>query len=808
MPILFNLHFQHSGFLIAVAIGICLTAGWSVALLAVDLGDAFEGERTGWRGCALALAAGLGVWTTHFIAILAYRPDLLLRYDAWMTVLSAIVGVVAVGLPMVAVTRARTRRARCIAAAAAGAGIWCMHAVGITGMLDCAHFFSWPTNIAGIVLGTVVMVSWQRNERWSRSRPAGALLFAMAVCATHFVSLAGDVVVASIDEGRTGIMSQGLFAACIALAVSATCLGSLLTFTRVKAAREHEARALRAVLESMTDGLVFIDNGGRLRHFNMRFLDLFDTPAEAIEPGLTIDDFLDAIARYRAWTAEKRAVVGGAMKQWVDADTGFDRECEMEDGRTYHMQCRPVVGQGIVLTFTDISAERTALSNLKHLAYHDSLTGLGNRRALREQKEVRIELGFPFSLLLIDLDEFKRINDAFGHGVGDKLLVHIATELTALLPAGSVIARMGGDEIALLSCEIGDAATALADAIVVRLSAPVVIEGRRLLPSCSIGIAGFAGDLSPEDLMKRADMALYEAKRLGRRRAQPYVPGLAERLAERQQIVDDLHEAVHTADFVLAFQPVVQLSSGITTGYEALIRWNHPTKGWIPPAIFIPIAEDCGLIEEIGRWVIMDACRQLSGWSSHLNVAINVSAAQLKSNALEHHLTQAIFVHGVAAERIEIEITETALIDDADRTAATIDRIRRIGVKVALDDFGTGQSSLSHLRDFQFDRIKIDRSFVVRAGYDPRSMAVLRGIVGVGKELGVLTHAEGVETRDQLDLLRMIGCDAVQGYLVGRPVVPGNDQIEHFERVLRNAASRRARRGTRDVEAGRRRFAA
>ena len=228
----------------------------------------------------------------------------------------------------------------------------------------------------------------------------------------------------------------------------------------------------------------------------------------------------------------------------------------------------------------------------------------------------------------------------------------------------------------------------------------------------------------------------------------------------------------------------------------------------MPPALFIPIAEECGLIEEIGRWVIMDACRQLSGWSSHLAVAINVSAAQLRSEALVHHLTQAILVNGVAADRIEIEITETALIDDADRTAATIDRVRKIGVKVALDDFGTGQSSLSHLRDFQFDRIKIDRSFVVRAGFDSRSMAVLRGIVGIGKELGVLTHAEGVETKDQLDLLRMIGCDAVQGYLVGRPVVPGNDQIERFERALRNAATHRDRRRIDDVSAQRRRFAA
>lgn len=587
MPILFNLHFQHTGSLVAVAVGICLTAGWSVALLTTDLADPDAHEPIGWRHAALALAAGLGVWTTHFIAILAYRPDLLLRYDAFMTVLSAFVGIAAVGLPMVAITQVRTRAQRCLAGAIAGGGIWCMHAVGITGMRDCAHFFSWPTNITGMLLGATIMSAWQVNIRWSRSRPTGCVLFALAVCVTHFVSLSGDVVIGSINEQPGGLLSPGLVAACIAFAVSVTCLGSLLTFTRIKAAREQESRTLKAAMESMTDGLVFIDKDGRLRHFNHRFLDLFDTPAEAIAPGLTIDGFLDAIARYRNWPAEKRALVGGAMKQWVDTDTGFDRECEMEDGRTYQMQCRPVPHQGIVLTFTDVSAERTALADLKHLADHDPLTGLGNRRSLRETKEALIEEGAPFSLLLIDLDEFKRINDAFGHGVGDKLLVHVATQLTGLVPHDSFIARMGGDEIAIIVRETGEAATTLADAIVVRLSILVVVEGRRLLPSCSIGISGFAGDLSPEDLMKRADMALYEAKRLGRRRAQPYVSGLAERLAERQHIVDDLHEALQTAGFTLAFQPVVQLSTGITTGYEALIRWNHPTRGCVPPALFI-----------------------------------------------------------------------------------------------------------------------------------------------------------------------------------------------------------------------------
>ncbi len=772
MPILFNLHFHHSVYLVAVAVGICLTAGWSVALLTTDMTNAREREPIGWRHAALALAAGLGVWATHFIAILAYRPDLLLRYDPGLTLISAIVGIAVIGLPMVVTTQVRSRRGRIAAATCAGAGIWCMHAVGITGMTDCAHFFSWWTNGAGLLVGMAVLATWQISDTLSRSRPLGCMMFALAVCLTHFLSLSGDTVVSSVNEAEGGVLSPGLVAACMTFAVSVTCLGSLLSFSRFKTTREEEARALKAVLESMSDGLVFIGIDGRLRHYNARFLDLFDTPADAITPGLTIDAFIDIVAAHRGWAPAKRALVGTAMTQWVADACSFDRECEMEDGRIYQMQCRPVARQGVVLTFNDVSAERRALGNLTHLAYHDPLTGLGNRRALREQKEAWIAAGAPFSLLLIDLDEFKRINDAFGHGVGDKLLVHVATELRKALPADSVIARMGGDEIAILAAEIGDAATAMADDIVAHLSAPVVIDGRRLLPSCSIGIACFAGDLSPDDLMKRADMALYEAKRLGRRRAQPYVAGLAEHLAERHQIIDDLHDAVQQGGFALAFQPVIELSSGTTTGYEALIRWNHPARGWIAPDVFIPIAEECGLIEDIGRWVIMEACRHLAGWSPHLHVAINVSAVQLKSEALLHHLTQAILVHGIAPDRVEVEITETALIDDAAKTAAMVDRIRRIGIRVALDDFGTGQSSLAHLRDFRFDRIKIDRSFVVRAGSDRRSMAILRSIVGIGKELGVLTHAEGVETKEQLDLLRAIGCDAVQGYLVGKPVVP------------------------------------
>ena len=764
--------FPYAGALLTVAIGICLTAGWSVALLTAELSRTRTAGSPDWRHGALILSAGLGVWATHFSAMLAYRPDLTLSYAPGLTALSALIGIGLVGLPCAALTAVRRRGMRIALAALAGGGIWCMHAVGIAGMTNCQHSYSRTTNLIGAAAGIAAFVTWQARVRWPRPRIAGALFFAAAVCGTHFASLSGDIVRGHVAALHQTIFSPGLVAACIVFAVSVACLACLLTVAQIRSRREREGQALKAVIESMSDGLVFIDAGGSLRHFNRRFLHLFDTPVGLLAPGMTIDRFLDIVAHHRNWNPAKRDLVGGAMKTWAVSTDSFDRECEMEDGRTYLMQCRPVPSQGVVLTFNDVTAERQAMLDLSYLAHHDTLTGLHNRRALQDRTQAMLDEDARFSLLLMDLDEFKQVNDTFGHAVGDKLLIHCATLLRTMMAADSFVARMGGDEIAILVARDAGEALQVAQAIVERLATPVTIDGRRIVPGCSVGVAEWRRGLSAEDLMKRADMALYEAKRTGRRRARGYEAGLAERLLDRQAIIEGLHDAIQTGGFVLAFQPVVALGSGMTSGYEALIRWHHPVRGWVPPDLFIPIAEESGLIEEIGRWVIAEACRQLAGWSPHLHVAINVSAAQLCSDALLHHLSEAIAIHGLAPDRIEIEITETALMHDAATVAGCLERVRGMGVRIALDDFGTGQSSLSHLRDFRFDRIKIDRSFVVRAATDPRSMAVLRATAAIGHELGVLTHAEGVETREQVALLRSIGCDAIQGYFVGRPVIP------------------------------------
>ncbi len=761
----------YSPYLLAVSIGICLTSGWLVALLTAEVRHTRTGP-IGWRDGGLALAAGLGVWSTHFSAMTAYRPDLILTYAPYRTAISAAVGVLLVGLPIAALARVEQQSRQVALAVTAGFGIWCMHAVGLSALVDCGHEFSVATNLIGGLVGTAILVGWQVRRAPLFPRLATGMSFVGAVCAVHFISLAGDIVTARLAVVHGSAMSPGLVAACTAFAVSIACLGGVLSASQARLRREREAQTLKAVIESMSDGLVFIDKAGRLRQYNRRFLAQFDTPPEALRTGVTIDTFLDTIARYRNWHPDKRALVGQAMKSWVYTGGSFDRECEMEDGRTYVMQCRPVIEQGVVLTFNDVTAERQASRKLSHHAHHDALTDLGNRRALQDRKSAMISSEETFSLLLIDLDEFKQVNDTFGHGIGDKLLVHCADILRGLVGPDSFVARMGGDEMAIVMALPIDQATAFAQTVVTRMAEAVTIDGYRLLPGCSIGVAEWVAGLTGEELMRRADLALYDAKRAGRRRAHRYEHGMTEALLQRQEIVEGLRDAVRDGGFHLAFQPISDLASGVTCGYEALLRWQHPVRGWIAPDVFIPIAEEAGLIEEIGRWVIAEACRHMVDWSPHLYVAVNVSAAQLASDALLDHLAQAVLVNGLAPERLEIEITETALIQDPVTVAGRLERIRKLGFKVALDDFGTGQSSLSHLRDLCFDRIKIDRSFVLRAASDPRSMAVLRATVALGGELGVITHAEGVETSEQLALCRQIGCDAAQGYHIGRPLIP------------------------------------
>lgn len=435
---------------------------------------------------------------------------------------------------------------------------------------------------------------------------------------------------------------------------------------------------------------------------------------------------------------------------------------------------------GPMLTWALVTREVEAEDRIRHLAHYDMLTGLPNRTTFHDELGQRLARpGTQAGLLYVDLDGFKLVNDTRGHGIGDMLLKAVAERLRTICNAPStIVSRLGGDEFAvLLAHDDAGAADALASRIVETLSAPYELEQGNIQIGASIGIA-----LAPEHgatgetLLARADIALYAAKEAGKGNARMFAASMESRVQERVRMEADLRAALRDRDgLFLFYQPIVSIETGEVTAREALVRWHHPLRGWISPAEFVPVAEQSGLIDALGEFVLETACREAVTWTDHTRVAVNISASQLGKGTLPEHILSALLAAGLSPDRLEIEITETALLDDEHDAIGDLRRIRAMGVRVALDDFGTGFSSLAHLRAFPFDKIKIDGSFVKDAVDRPDCAAVVRAVADLGKRLGVTTVAEGVETQEQLDCIRNEGCTEMQGYLIGRPSPNGRD---------------------------------
>ena len=423
-----------------------------------------------------------------------------------------------------------------------------------------------------------------------------------------------------------------------------------------------------------------------------------------------------------------------------------------------------------------LAARQKLEAQLTHMAHHDGLTGLPNRILFRQEMErelARARGGEAVAVLCIDLDHFKRVNDTLGHAAGDALLQGAADRLRACVRETDIVARLGGDEFAIVQLQADQprAATVLAERLIADLSRPFDIEGHQVVVGGSVGIALAPSDGTEADqLMKSADMALYRAKADGRGVLRYFESEMDAKMQARRALELDLRKALVEHEFELFYQPIVDLQSNRVSGFEALLRWNHPTQGLISPADFIPIAEDMGLIIPLGEWVLRQACKEAAGWPERVKVAVNLSPAQFKSKALALVVTTALADSGLAPDRLELEITESVLLQDNDTVRSILHQLRGLGVRISMDDFGTGYSSLSYLRSFPFDKIKIDQSFVRDMGQHDDSIAIVRAVAGLGRNLGMSTTAEGVETNEQLGRLRQEGCTEVQGYLFSRPL--------------------------------------
>jgi diguanylate cyclase (GGDEF)-like protein len=413
---------------------------------------------------------------------------------------------------------------------------------------------------------------------------------------------------------------------------------------------------------------------------------------------------------------------------------------------------------------------------IHRLAYFDAVTDVANRASLERHGNLAIasaiENGFGAAICCIDLDNFKEVNDSLGHRAGDLLLKTVAERLSSALRSGEFLARIGGDEFAVVHSSAASRANAeeLAARLMTALSAPFDLEGAALAVSASIGIAR-----APEDgadlsvLLKKADLALYEVKVNGRGHFRLFDEKIESRIASNRRIRRELNQALAGDEFELHFQPIVDLAAGETSGFEALIRWRHPRDGLLPPGRFLAVAEQAGLMNEIGDWVLKEACALAASFPASTRVCVNLSPVQLEKVDFALDVANAIAKSGLPPERLELEITESTLLVENAATSACLKDIRRLGVRIALDDFGTGFSALSHLRAFQVDRIKIDRSFVQEAVARPETASIVRTIIGLARDLGMKTTAEGVETEAQLRMLHCFGCDEIQGYLISPP---------------------------------------
>jgi diguanylate cyclase (GGDEF)-like protein len=420
-------------------------------------------------------------------------------------------------------------------------------------------------------------------------------------------------------------------------------------------------------------------------------------------------------------------------------------------------------------------------NEIAHLARHDVLTNLPNRALFRDELRRafanRSREGEQVAVLCLDLDRFKPVNDTLGHAAGDELLRQVAMRLSFCVRAGDLAARLGGDEFGIIQSRVEDEgdASALAERVVQSLSGPYDVCGHRVTVGVSVGVAIAAGATgSPDELVHQADLALYRVKADGRQSFSFYHQDMDARVENRRKLEMDLHEAIEKQQFAVHFQPTIKLNDNSVAGFEALLRWKHPERGMISPVDFIPIAEETGLINQIGQWVLMEACKQAVMWPPHMSVAVNLSPVQFRQATLPLQIMNALSKSGLEPSRLELEITEAVLLKDSESTQETLKQLRDIGVRIALDDFGTGYSSLSYLSRFQFDKIKIDRSFVNDINTRNDALSIVRAITSLGADLGMTVTAEGVETEEQLAQLRDVHCTEVQGFYFSKPKAAGD----------------------------------
>ncbi len=531
-----------------------------------------------------------------------------------------------------------------------------------------------------------------------------------------------------------------------------------------------------AALGNIHDGLTMFDADNTLVVANARFQDIYGITPQAAQPGAKLLQlFRNSLAE--GMLGGPQGPDGGILAALASAQPGGPVHLEwvLADARVIDLALTTIKGGGWVALHRDVTEQRTAQKQIFHMARHDALTDLPNRVQFREAMRQLLPEACaeaPMAVLCLDLDHFKAVNDTLGHPVGDRLLCQVAERLRECVREADTVVRLGGDEFAIV--QVGAAqpsgAITLANRVIGRIMQPFDLDGHQVCIGTSIGVAlaPAHGD-DPDTLLRHADLALYQAKADGRNRPRVYEQAMITETEARRKLEDDLRRAVGNNEFQLYFQPIFAPERNRISGFEALLRWNHPRRGRVPPGEFIPIAEESGLIVRIGAWVLERACREAATWPDEVRVAVNVSAVQLREPGFEAVVESALAESGLAPGRLELEITESVLLHHTETILALLHRLKLLGVRIALDDFGTGYSSLSYLRRFPFDKLKIDQSFCRDVDDNEDALAIIRGVAGMAKALGIATVVEGVETAAQMDVVMAVCGGEIQGYLISPP---------------------------------------
>lgn len=802
---------EHDWRLVLLAGLVCFVA----SVVAVNIFHRAIASQTRTRLIWIVIAGavfGYGVWATHFVAMLAYEPGVSTGYGVTLTALSLAAAMILTSCGMGFAVYEPGRWRAPIGGAIMGAGIACMHYLGMWA-LEVPGRVVWSLDLvfASIVLGlsfgyVALLIAIRRNDRWGTL--LAALFLTLAIVSHHFTAMGAVEIVPDPTRAPDEL---SLSPAVLALAIAGVALSVLgMSFVGVLADRRLATRTrkfeeiidqlslarqqleisqgelqdqklrLDTAINNMGEGLCMFDAQKRLVICNGRYAEMYRLPPELLKTGTPHTDIIKhriVNGILKGETSESAATRAISMLSALPSDAASSRIDEFTDGRSICVTRQPMAGGGWVATHLDVTEQRRSEAKVTHMAQHDALTDLPNRVLLRDRLEQALSItrrgGPQLAVLMLDLDRFKEVNDTLGHPAGDALLQAVAARLRECIRDTALIARLGGDEFAVIEHMPNPVAgaAALAERIKRALSEPFDLGDHQVITGTSIGIAVAPTDgTSSDQILKGADLALYRAKNSGRGTFHFFEPELDQRMHARRNLERDMRKALVSGEFELHYQPFVDLKSGDISGAEALLRWDHPERGMVSPAEFIPLAEETGLIVPIGEWVLRTACAEAAKWPADLRIAVNLSPAQFRSKELVPVVIGALATAGITSHRLELEVTETAIMHDSETVFAALGQLHELGARIALDDFGTGYSSLSFLQKFQFDKIKIDRSFVNELlSTKEESRLIARAVVRFAVSLGKTTTAEGVETQEQLDILREEACTEMQGYYFSRP---------------------------------------